>query len=407
MKLLPIIKLSWKNIWRNKTRSGVVIVAVILGTWAGVFMSAFMYGLSMQYIRSELVNFTSHIQIHTNDYNIEPLSEYYIPSSDSLIGELSGKPFITGIAARTKINGLASSSASSFGVTIRGIEPESEKQISELYTHMTEGDYFESRSRNQVLVGEKLAHRLNLKLRSKVVLNFQDVEGTISAAAFRVTGIFKSPNSVFDESNVFVRSADLGRLISAPGAVHEIAIMTKDFKQAEYYKSQIHLSEDLSIQSWIDLSPALAYTDSMVGTSLYIIMSIILVALTFGIINTMLMAVLERQQELGMLMAVGVNKVRTFFMILSETFFLAIFGAPFGVFLAWVGITLMEDTGINVGAFAEGFEMYGMGTVIYPELEPEYYLNIGILIFVVTLLASVYPSYKALKLNPVQAIRKI
>lgn len=407
MKLLPIIELSWKNIWRNKTRSGVVIVAVILGTWAGVFMSAFMYGLSMQYIRSELVNFTSHLQIHTDEYNIEPLSEYYITSSDSLMRELAKKPFVTEIAARTKITGLASSSSSSYGVTIRGIEPESEKKISELYTHITEGDYFESSSRNQILVGEKLAHRLNLKIRSKVVLNFQDVEGTISAAAFRVTGIYKSPNSVFDESNVFVRSGDLGRLIAAPGAVHEIAIMTENFKQAEYYKSQISVSDELNVQSWIDLSPALAYTDSMVGTSLYIIMSIILIALTFGIINTMLMAVLERQQELGMLMAVGVNKIKTFFMILTETFFLAIFGAPFGVFLAWIGILLMEDTGINVGAFAEGFEMYGMGTVIYPELQSEFYFNIGVLILIVTLLASIYPSYKALKLNPVQAIRKI
>tara|TARA_B100001109_G_C18487210_1_gene300737 strand:- start:134 stop:544 length:411 start_codon:yes stop_codon:yes gene_type:complete len=136
-------------------------------------------------------------------------------------------------------------------------------------------------------------------------------------------------------------------------------------------------------------------------------MTIILIALTFGIINTMLMTVLERQQELGMLMAVGVNKIRTFSMILSETFFLAIFGAPFGVFLAWVGITLLEDKGINVSAFAQGFEMYGMGTVIYPELQPDYYFNIGILILVVTLIASIYPSYKALKLNPVEAIRKI
>lgn len=407
MKTLPIIQLSWKNIWRNKIRSGIVILAVMLGTLAGVFMSAFMYGLSMQYIRSELVNFTSHIQIHTKAYETEPLPEYYIRSSHSPAGSLSQHPFVTHVTERMLINGLASSSSSSFGVSIYGIDPAQEKQVTNLYKFMKEGDYFGNKGRNQVIVGEKLADRLNLKMRSKVVLNFQDVHGNISAAAFRVTGIFKSPNSQFDERNVFVRFSDLGRLIDAPGAVHEIALLVTDFKQADRFKQEITVDEGLAVQSWRELSPALAYTDSVVDTSLYIIMIIILIALTFGIINTMLMAVLERQQELGMLMAIGVNKIRTFFMILTETFFLAVIGAPFGVLLAWTGISLLEDTGINVSAFAEGFEMYGMSTVIYPELQAEFYFNIGILILIVTLLASLYPSYKALKLNPVQAIRKI
>lgn len=384
-----------------------VIVAVILGTWAGVFMSAFMYGLSMQYIRSELVNFTSNIQIHTKAYNIEPMPEYFIPEADSIIQVLEQKAYVMEVTSRTKVSGLASSSSSTFGVTIRGIDPDREKKVTQLYTFMKEGDYFEESRRNQIIVGEKLANRLNLKMRSKVVLNFQDVDGNISAAAFRVSGIFKSPNSMFDESNVFVRSSDLSRLIGHPGAVHEIALLVDNFKNAPTYAKELSFGDALEVQSWSDLSPALAYTDSMVGTMLYIVMTIILIALTFGIINTMLMTVLERQQELGMLMAVGVNKIRTFSMILSETFFLAIFGAPFGVFLAWVGITLLEDKGINVSAFAQGFEMYGMGTVIYPELQPDYYFNIGILILVVTLIASIYPSYKALKLNPVEAIRKI
>ena len=138
-----------------------VIVAVILGTWAGVFMSAFMYGLSMQYIRSELVNFTSNIQIHTKAYNIEPMPEYFIPEADSIIQVLEQKAYVMEVTSRTKVSGLASSSSSTFGVTIRGIDPDREKKVTQLYTFMKEGDYFEESRRNQIIVGEKLANRLN------------------------------------------------------------------------------------------------------------------------------------------------------------------------------------------------------------------------------------------------------
>ena len=407
MNLWPIIKLSWKNIWRSKTRSSVVITAVVLGTWAGIFMSSFMYGLSMQYIKIQLDNFTSHIQIHTADYNTEKLPEFYIPNADSIISDLKSKPFVTAVTGRSVVGGLAASSSNSFGVNIMGINPEAEKTVTQLYTFMKEGDYFETDSRNPVLIGEKLANRLSVDMRSKIVLNFQDVDGNISAGAFRVSGIFKSPNSAFDEANVMVLKEDLNRLIAKPDAIHEIAILVDDFNMADQYASELQGQDNLEVESWGTLSPALSYTNSMVGTTLYIVMIIILVALTFGIVNTMLMAVMERQHELGMLMAVGVNKARTFSMILFETLFLSMFGAPFGIALSWISITLMADTGIDLSAWAQGFEMYGMGTTIYPELDNEYYFVVGGMIFVTTLIASLYPSYKALKLNPVDAIRKI
>ncbi len=407
MKVAPILSLSWKNIWRNKTRSLVVIVSVILGTGAGVFMSAFMYGMSIQMVNNELENYTSHIQIHSNEYKDEILPAYFIPNADSLVEELSRLSFVENITSRTVITGLASTSSSSFGVSIRGIDIASEKEVTQLSTFIREGDFLESSRSNGIVVGEKLAQRLNLEIRSKIVLNFQDVDNNLSAAAFRVTGIYKSSNSRFDESNVFIKKEHLNTLINAEGISHEIAILVDDFKMADIYRDSLELESGLIAESWGDISPSLRYTDSVVDTMLYIVMVIILIALTFGIINTMLMAVLERQQELGMLLAVGVNKSKTFTMILVETFLLAIVGAPAGILFAWLGIVSLSENGINVSAWAQGFEEYGIGTVIYPELQPEYYLNVGILIFMTTLIAALYPSYKALKLNPVEAIRKI
>lgn len=408
MSFWPVIKLSWKNVWRNPVRSGVVILAVVLGTFAGIFSTGLMNGLSMQYITNQLETSVAHIQIHHEKFNEEHLPRYFIPGSDSLVNELQQYNFVQAISARNVVQGLASSATNTFGVTISGIDTDKDSLVSNLQTYLIEGNYLKNPSRNPVLIGSKLASRLNIDLRSRMVLNFQDVDGNITAGAFRIAGIFDSPNSAFDETNVFVKRSDLNRLLGQENLVHEIALLVDNFKLADSYRdSLVPGRSGLEIQSWGDVSPSLRYTDANVDFMLYIFMTIIAIALIFGIINTMLMAVLERTQELGMLMAIGVNKVRTFVMVMFETLFLTLVGVPVGMGLSWLTLTWVGNVGIDLSAFAQGLEEFGMSTMIYPELPEGYYLNIGLLMFVFTLLAAIYPSIKALKLNPVQAIRKV
>lgn len=406
----PILKLSWKNVWRNPVRSGVVIAAVVLGTWAGISMSAFMSGISQQYIRDHLQNYTGHIQIHDTRYLEDQLPEYYIENSDSLKNLLEQHDFVEALALRSVANGLASSATNNFGVTIQGVHPEQEQTVSALHEYMQDGKYLDESVRNPVVIGEPLARKLSVETGSRIVLNFQDIEGNITAGAFRVSGIFKSSNSGYDESNVIVRAEDLNSILGRENTVHEIVLLVDDFKQADAYISQLNQQiqqKNISIQSWGDVAPSLRYVDSNMDLSLYIIMSIIIIALMFGIVNTMLMAVMERTQELGMLMAVGVNKPQTFSMIFWETLFLTMVGVPIGMGLSRLTVALLSNTGIDLSMFAEGLSQYGMSTIIYPELEGIYYLNIALLMVGATLVSSLYPAWKALKLNPVQAIRKI
>ncbi|MEX0844202.1 MAG: FtsX-like permease family protein [Balneolaceae bacterium] len=408
MNLWPVIKLSWKNVWRNPMRSGVVIVAVVLGTLAGIFSTGLMNGLSMQYIRNQLETSVAHIQLHHEKFNEESLPRYYIAAPDSLSAELELYEFVESKSSRSVVQGLASSATNTFGVTIKGIDVKEDSTVSTIHTYITEGNYLEDPSRNPVLIGSKLAQRLKVDLRSRMVLNFQDVEGHITAGAFRVAGIFDSPNSAFDEANVFVRRNDLNRLLGGENLVHEIVLLVDNFKNGDIYRDSLAQNfAGVEIQSWGDVSPSLRYTDSNVDFMLYIFMTIIAIALTFGIINTMLMAVLERTQELGMLMAIGVNKVRTFSMVMFETLFLTLVGVPVGMALSWLALTWVGKVGIDLSAFADGLEEYGLSPMIYPELPEGYYLNIGLLMLFFTLMAAIYPSVKALKLNPVQAIRKV
>jgi putative ABC transport system permease protein len=407
---MMIPKLSWKNIWRNPIRSTVVICAVLIGTWAGIFISAFSGGMVQQYLQNELNTFTSHIQIHDPAYRDEHLPEHDIAHPDQVMRTIRSQSFVTAVTAHTMVEGLAMSPANSYGVAINGIQPQQESTVTDVHTYIKEGNYLSEDQRRPILVGRGLAKKLNLRLRSKVVLNFQNLDQTITGGAFRVAGIFKTANSTFDETNVFVLADDLREHLGAPDSalVQELLIKTDNYKNADSYADSLSaMFPQLSVRSWSKIAPHLSYADSMMDLTLYIFIGILILALTLGIINTMLMAVMERSQELGMLMAVGMNRKQIFSMILTETFYLNFVGAPIGLFLGWLTVYYTGTYGIDLSAFSEGLTAYGISTVIYPALKSSYYWNITLMIAVAAILAALYPAYKALSLKPVEAIRKL
>lgn len=407
MMIWRIISLGWKNIWRNPTRSGVVIVAVLLGIWAGVFISAFFNSITQNYLQNQLDLMVGHIQITNPEFQDQFNPRFDIPDSGPLLDSLKQKDYITGIQYESLSTGLAQSAANSYGVTIHGIDTTS-KPLHPISHHIKQGTLLGNIERNPVVIGRALAERLELDLRSKMVVSFQDIEGNITAGAFRVSGIFDSFNDNYDKGNIFVLRDDLNRLLGKPQLIHKITLKIDDFSQAGTRAQTLSENHpDLKIAGWGEVAPELEYVFNSMDITLYIVMIIIIIALVFSIINTMLMAVLERTRELGMLMAVGMNRTRLFTMILCETFFLTMAGTPIGLFLSWVTVQLFGNYGIDLSAFSQGLNAYGLDTVIYPQLSSTYYLNITLLIAGAALLSALYPAWKTLKLKPVEAIRKI
>jgi putative ABC transport system permease protein len=407
MRTWPILLLSWKNVWRNPLRSSVVIVSVVLATWSGIFMISFFNGMTLQFVTDQLDTYTSHVQIHQVDFVDEKMPHLVIENADTIIMEMNSNPNISSLAKRSVVQGLASSATNNFGVSIYGVDVLDEMKISGLYSYITEGNYLEDPARNPVLIGSELAKRLSLNLRSRIVLTFQDVDGNITAGAFRVSGIFRTPNTGFNEKTVYVKRSDINRLIGNTEAVHEIAIKIADFNQADTFANELSVGSSNNVRSWGDLSPTLRYVDSTMSTMMYLIMGIIIIALSFGIINTMLMAILERTQELGMLRSVGMNKRRTFIMIMTETFYVTMVGAPIGLLLSWLTISWVGSVGIDLSMLSKGLEHYGFKSMIYPHLELKYYVNITLMMFFASFISAVFPATKALKLNPVEAVRKL
>jgi ABC-type lipoprotein release transport system permease subunit len=234
-----------------------------------------------------------------------------------------------------------------------------------------------------------------------------DIDNNITYGAFRVVGIYNTVNNAFDESNIFVRYDDLAKLINFPAhACHEIAVIAQNNDDVETIKKQVEQkATGLEVLTWLELSPEMSYLSEAMDLMIYIFIFIILLALLFGIINTMLMVVLERVKEIGMLMAVGMNKMRIFMMILLETVFLSITGGVVGVIAGILISKHFETTPINLSAWAEAYTDLGYDPFVYTNLSVSVIVNVTILVLLTGILASIYPAYKALQNDPSEALR--
>jgi ABC-type lipoprotein release transport system permease subunit len=303
---------------------------------------------------------------------------------------------------------MAASPNSSAGVQILGVDPLREKMVSNLFETIPDssGGFFTGSLKNQLVLGRKLADKLKVKLKSKVVLRFQNGDGNLSEAAFTVNGIFQTANNVFDETNLFVRKSDMDQLTGEAGSIHEIALLLRDIGTIPVVQRELRVRlPHLAVQNWTEIRPEMGMITSAVSIEVYIILGIILFALAFGIVNTMLMIVYERTRELGMLMAVGMSKSRIFRMIMLETIFLTTIGGVLGMVLSATLVSLFHIRGIDLSAFSDGLGAYGFDPKIYPFITMKLYLYLSVMILLTGILSAIGPARKALKLKPVEAIR--
>lgn len=400
--------IAWRNVWRNKGRSLVVIGAMIIGIWALAFGGGFMQSFLISYIQSSIRHETSNGQVHhpefTKDYDIQ----YYINQPAKIMEFIRSSPGVEYVTSRSLVNGMISSSRQATGVKIIGVDPEAEAKVTELDSLIADGAYFEGVSSNPVLIGDKLADKLKVKVKSKVVLTFQDVNGNITAGRFLVAGILHATSVAISETSAYVRKSDINRLLNIGDNVHEIAFTTLPGADDASLVNKIKASfPDEEVESWKDLAPELVFMQQWMSASLKVLIIIIMSALAFGIVNTMLMAVLERIRELGMLMSLGMKRTKVFLMIMFETIYLSTVGGPVGLLVGYLTIAYLGKEGIDLTNYSQGLEAIGYESVLYPTLQPLDYFQIVVGVVLTAFLASIYPAWKAIKLKPIDALHTI
>ncbi len=403
-----LLRMAWRNVWRNRARSLTLISSVAVGLFAGVFVLAIYQGLLKVRVRTVIRDEVSHLQIHhplfRNDYE----AIYTLPGIEKLEERLRTITEIEQSSSRSIAEGMLATGTGSNGIEIRGVDPVKEAQVSSLNEKVFEGDYFDKGLKNQILIGGKLANKMKLELNNKVVLSFTDKDNNVISGAFRIKGFYQSTNTPLDERIVYVKRQELNPLLAIGRGAHEIAILLKTDDSLDAVQIQLQkMYPQLSVQNWKQLSPETEMSVATVNQFSLIIIIIIMLALAFGIVNTMLMAILERRRETGMMMALGMNQFKVFSVILLETVFLTFAGLPVGLLLAW-GLSLYTGSyGINISSFAkEAMSSFGYGSIIYPEFPLQHVSEVLLIVIVTALLSAIFPAIKALSMPPVEALKK-
>jgi putative ABC transport system permease protein len=403
-----LLKISWRNVWRNPKRSLIMIFAIITGLWAGIFVSSLMYGLVQARFEASIEQQFSHIQIHHPEFIKDNNLKNGIPDWEPVTQMLAADPMVRAFSGRTLTNGMLATATLTRGVNIIGIDPLAEAETTKLNVNLMKGSYFENGGRHPILIGKSLAEKTKLQERSRLVLTFQNAMGELVSAAFRVAGIYQTANTLVDEMNVYVLRSDLTDDSGDGLIINEIALLANDPDQInEISKKYKTTYPDLSIRTWAEISPELCFLQEFGKTMLMMILTIILLALAFGLANTMLMSVYERVHELGMLMAVGMNRRRVFGMIMFETAFLTFLGALGGMLLGFITNTITGLTGLDLAVVGgDILNDFGYPSMVYPNMEPSMYLMLTMLVVVMVFITSIFPAVKALRLKPAEAVRK-
>lgn len=402
-----LLKIASRNIWRSKKRSLIIITAVSIGLWAGIFLMGFYNGMIEQRINTAITSELSHIQLHHPEFRKEYDIQYHLPKSSKMLRKITEDNMVQAATGRIIIKGMIASASGSSGITINGILPIDENLTTKLRQKISIGSYFSPSKTNEIMISERVSKKLKLNKGKKTILTFQDKEGNLASSAFRIIAIYKTINAHYDDNNVFVKNTAIDSLAGIPNEFNEIAILLKSNQTLQESSNKlIRIFPKVEIKSWKEIAPELGLTISVGNQMVYIFMGIILLALAFGIVNTMMMAVLERTREIGMLLALGMNKFKIFMMILLETFFLILSGCPIGIALALVTIGITQKTGIDLTQYVDVYSNFGYSHIIYPNLTLSQLETVLILVIFVAFISALFPARRALKLNPAESLKK-
>lgn len=383
------------------------MAAVTTGLSSGIFLIAFYNGMMEQRITNAVTMETSHIQLHHPGFRDDYQAASFLHNGPAILQEIRKEPSVKAVTGRIILKGMITSPSGASGIRINGIEPVDENRATGLEKKIVNGRYFGTSKRNEMMIGQTLMNKLKLSVSHKAVISFQDLDGNIASVAFRITGVFNTENRPYDETNVFVRLRDIDSLTGLKDQYNEIAILlTKGNQLDETRDKFVRLFPGTEVLNWQEVSPELSLTVTVADQMILFFMIIILLALSFGIVNTMLMAILERTCETGILLALGMNRYRIFMMILLETLFLIAAGSPGGILLAAGIIFYTNKQGIDLSAYADVYASFGYSSVTYPSVTANQILNICLLIIITALVSSLFPAWKALRLKPAEAIRK-
>mgnify|MGYP006281543295 FL=1 len=410
-RITVLARLAWRNLWRNRRRTAIMLGAIALGVWAMVFLTALTRGMVDQMIEDGISALPGHVQAHHPAFRDDPSIENLLPGSGAALDAALARTDLAHWATRVRVPAVVSSERETRGVELIGMDPARERGLIFLDYDAVQGRFLSGPGDDGLVLGRKLAETLETEIGRRVVIMSQDPDNEIADRGFRVVGLFDAELEAYEQAYAFTGRTVLQQMLGIGDRVSEVVVAGDDYRdvEAEYAALGGVMAEvagdGAEVRRWTEL-------DSYLGTMLDVMDGFVLVwvvviflALSFGLVNTLVMAVFERVREIGLMLALGMKPTSILGQILIESMLLLLIGLALGNALAWLTIRPMAD-GIDLSIVAEGMEFYGAASTLTPKLTPNDLLLANAVVLLLGFLASLSPAWRASRYDPVEAITK-
>lgn len=407
MPVAVLFRLAWRNLWRNYRRTIIMLAAITLGVWAMLFMTAVMRGMVDDMVQTAVRSLPGHVQIHHPEYRDDPSIANSMPPPDQMLLDALAQAGVVAWAGRVRVPAVITSERDTRGTTLVGIDPEAETGLSFVSDDIVEGRFLGSPDDKGLVVGRKMIDDLETRLGRRVVVMSQDPDNEIVDRGFRIVGVYEANLENLEEAFVFTGRRYAQSMLNMDESISEIAVLGKSYRDVSDLSHLKQLEGSArEVLPWYELD---AYLGTMLSTmDGFVLVWIIVVFLTlsFGLVNTLVMAVFERIREIGLMQALGMRPSMILIQVLLETFLLLAVGLAAGNLLAVVSVAALSD-GIDLSIVSEAMQWMGVADVLYPALEIRDLVTTNVVVIVLGLLAGLSPAWRASRYQPVEALTKV
>ena len=412
MKLLFAI--AWRNMWRNRRRSILSILAVAFAVTIMLFMMCWQQGQYKDMIRNAVQIHTGYLQLQQMGYLKNKDMDKAIFDKENLLDDLLNKTdHVVAYAPRINAPALASFNQHTSGTMIFGIDPEKEANVSTISKVIKEGQYLTNDDLEGVMIGKILAKNLKVSLGDKIVFLGQGADGSTAAGLLTIRGIYATGSPDLDRSTMFANINTISEAFSMHDSVHEIAVVIDDLANLDLVINDLTIgissfkTEGIVALSWDKVLPGVKQTIDIDWQSAQITYLILMMVVGFGIMNTFLMSFLERTREFGVMMSIGMRQWQIARLIFFEAMLLTCFGILVGLISGSALTLYFQYTGILIPGTEEMMAEYGMSATQYPMLAFWLMRRVSLQILAIAAIVALYPALKVLRLRPVEAMRSI
>ncbi len=404
--LAVLLRMGWRNLWRNYRRTLIMLAAITTGVWAMIFMSAIMRGMVDDMVQTAVGNLPGHIQIHHPEYLDDPSIANSMPPPDQALREALAHPDILKWSSRVRVPAVITSEHDTRGVTLVGIDPEAESGLSSVADAVVSGRFLHSAQDRGLIVGRKLLNNLKTRVDRRVVVMSQDPDNQIIDRGFRIVGVFEAELESTEQAFIFAGRKTVQSLLSMGDRISEVVVLGRSYRDVQALAPlEQAAGAGREVLPWYELDTYLGTMLSTMDGFVWVWIVVIFLALSFGLVNTLAMAVFERAREIGLMQALGMRPFMILSQVLLETLLLLAIGLITGNLLALLSIALTQE-GIDLSMVSEGMQMMGVSQVLRPALLPGDVLLADAVVIVLGLLAGLFPAWRAARQRPVTALSR-